>query len=360
MRKIILFIFCFAMANAFGQKVKEYEIDLSETNISLLSRNIKTGNTKFIIKYLVKNEDYYYSITAQEEQIVIEPLEPSKVKETATKSKDSIQIDKKGKLLDNCEGISSRYNNKIKKYNSYLVGLNKISSEKILKDSLENIQLKELINEINNLKKENSKCAKKLLDILSVIKIKSKYYKEIVFNNIRKGITITVLIKKIKKSDNAVLQEWKRIYKAPSKGKWITSFGIGSAININRQTFRAVKQNDSTYILEKDGRRNLYKYYPSIQFSYLSNFSGNFEIAPSGGINLDPKELSAYGGISIVFAQNMILTGGITFHQIDKLKNKYKEADTFIENKDFNDLHEKFFTISPFISLTFRFKSNPF
>lgn len=357
MRKVILLFIMISSVYMNGQGVSKVFIDLSETNVLSKSENIKKGNKKIIIKYLVHNPDYYYTIDSDIETTIYEPFDFNFSPEG---NENSDSIAERAKNNVNCDRTNEIYQELEKKYTAYVNSLSLVKSESHLKDSINNKELSSLIDSISEFDFGNCKINKKVIKGIEEI---SKYFQhEVNIEGLEKGQKITIYIKKFNKETHKVVQEWKRIYKTPIRGKWVTSFGIGSAIQIKLNTFRTVENPDQTgeYIIEPDGRRNPFQYMPAIQFSYLNNLSGDLEIAPSGGLSFASNQIAAYGGISLVFAQNMILTAGATFHSKYKLKNKYKENDILDSKLEFNDLHDRYYGISPFISLSFRFKNNPF
>ncbi len=343
MKKIITVLLFLVSVTLFAQ-VKIIEIDLSDTQIKTSSTKISSGDYQFIIKNMVKHPDYYYKIDAQKINQLIEPLDFQVMEQFDNKSLAQEFI------LDSIMPCDSL----LKKYNTYLSSLYEKTDENELRNALIDPNLSKLVQEINETCNKFKVLQTKLIANLFVTKLN--------FNNLTKGQEINIVIKKFKKGEEKPIHEWERKFLTDKRGKWITTFGVGSAYTPNtwKRTYRTVKTSDSTYVLEADGRRNHLSYYPTVQFTYINELGNDWEIAPSGGISINSEQISAYGGISVVWAENMVLTMGAIFHKVHKLDNRFKEMDVFVEQKTFDDLHDEMFNISPFLSLSFRFNNNPF
>jgi len=232
-----------------GQKV----IDLSETNVLSKSESIKKGKKKIILKYLIQNPDYYYTIDSNIETTIYEPLD-YQLSLQPLKESDSTEITKE--IINNdCDEMNEKYQDLGIKYTAYVNSLSKVKSEVHLKDSINNNELSSLIDSIK--KFDFGNCSIKKMEVKNIEEISKIFQHEINFEGLEKGQKITINIKKFKTENDKPLQTWKRTYVTPKRGKWITSFGVGSSyIPASRQqTYRTEKANDSTYTLAADGRR---------------------------------------------------------------------------------------------------------
>lgn len=324
--QILNLLFFFIAQLSLAQENTEI-IDLSKNNSVI--KTIPTNNFTIKVENMVSNENYHYEIDVNKTVKEIEPISVGFIK---TKKHATHQI-------SNINCLEKRY------IELTSANLNKLISESELKDSISYIRY--------SMKKlDSSACSYNKKLYISKLK---QHQKTILIKDLNKGEKISIFIRKYKKSiDGSILEKtWKREYKTPPRGEWRTTLGVGAAINLNRKTFRTIAQ-DSIFILEADGRRNFLEYTPSVQITYVKNNSNWLKIGPSIGLNLSTKDISVYGGLALIFYENVFFTTGAIFHRTYKLKNQIKENDTFSQNHDFNYLHDEFFTINPFISLTIR------
>ena len=63
---------------------------------------------------------------------------------------------------------------------------------------------------------------------------------------------------------------------------------------------------------------------------------------------------------SIIIADNLSVNIGAIFTQKDRLRGQYSEGQSLRESLDFDQLHEKKHQLEWFVSIAFRFESNPF
>ncbi len=335
MKKIMYSAILLFSSICFSQK--EHIIDLSE-NVLVESFNLTKGEHVFIIKYLTKSENFYYKIESETNINVIPPL-------SITESIEDSEESTEGILSLDCKKV---INNLIKKIDAF-------DDEIELKDFLES---KELENKLDKCK-----------EIMPLNKFKERFFKRTEVIKIKKREQFSITIKKVRVSDTKVVKEWKRHYNTQKNGKWITSFGVGASMYLNRETFRSVESSvvnpddgttSSVFTVEEGGSKDIFQYTPVVMFTYLNQLSKDVEWGPSAGINFDISNISAFGGISIVWAQNMVFTTGLSFQQQQRLDSLYKEGDEIPSSLSFDQLHEKYFRINPFVSLSLRLAKNPF
>ena len=158
------------------------------------------------------------------------------------------------------------------------------------------------------------------------------------------------------------MKEWKYVYKTPSRGKWVTSYGFSFITNVfDEEKEYFSKANDTAFVItRKIGNKKL-NFAPSVFFTWMpskclnENFSFNF----TGGLGFDLEAPTVFLGGSVFYNQNLSLVLGLTAHQQHYLNGQYSPNEIINENLSKEQLHEKLYTINPFFSLTFRFKENP-
>ncbi len=94
------------------------------------------------------------------------------------------------------------------------------------------------------------------------------------------------------------------------------------------------------------------------------------EFRATAGLGFDMKAPAVFAGFALVYHYNIGFNVGVAFHKLNFLRDQYvvKDADgvfppagTVIkENLSDDQLYEKKYCINLFISVTFRFGSNPF
>lgn len=83
-------------------------------------------------------------------------------------------------------------------------------------------------------------------------------------------------------------------------------------------------------------------------------------VSITGGLGANDDEIAALFGLTFMFWQNL----GLNAHVIGKnqkvLNGRYNEGDIISENLDFDQLHESRFNLHWGLSVSYRFKNNPF
>ena len=180
--------------------------------------------------------------------------------------------------------------------------------------------------------------------------------------NLAKSQILKITVKRTNKVGKEL--EWVRIYKTPSRGKWLTSFSfnfVTQAFSKERLYFTKNVGMDSFQITRETNRRWMH-FVPGITFSWLSakSFKRDIGIGVSGGIGLEVDKPVVFLGSTIFYNQNLSLTLGIAAHQVKDLNGKYKEGDIIRENLSPDQLMIEPYRVNPFISLSLRFDKNPF
>lgn len=138
----------------------------------------------------------------------------------------------------------------------------------------------------------------------------------------------------------------------------MTSAGLAAIPLLNKDTFKTVAEDDS-YRIVKNGSQKIFDNIPIMQFTYL-NQEKDWGFAPSGGIGFDFDKLSVFGGGSLYIGQNFMFSAGIAFHQQMRLDNAYENKQLVDNPISEDDLHNNYYRLNPYFSLTFRLDNNPF
>lgn len=151
----------------------------------------------------------------------------------------------------------------------------------------------------------------------------------------------------------------KYVFKSISKRSWSTTFGANSIFLTNPNSYKTIKSGTDVYIVTEYSGEKRIEYIPSLMFTFMDK-SKDISFGYSGGIGFDLKQISVFSGISLGIGQNIILTGGIAFHQQEKLNSTYtlgQEVDTALTTENLTTMQYRF---NPFVGISFRLDNNPF
>lgn len=139
---------------------------------------------------------------------------------------------------------------------------------------------------------------------------------------------------------------------------WFTSFGVNSAFLTHSDTYKTTMVADA-FRIEQDGGQKIIEYVPSIMFTFM-NTGQPTAYGFTGGLGFDLEKISAFFGFSVGIGQNLFLTGGVTFHQQERLDSKYSSGQMVDATLSFDDLHSEYYRFNPFIGMSIRLDKNPF
>lgn len=166
-----------------------------------------------------------------------------------------------------------------------------------------------------------------------------------------------------RKSDNSSEEVWKFIYEAPMAGQWVTTYGFSFVAPIFDEPERYFSQSkDSGFIVAQEDIKNRPQFIPSIFFTWIPNKVGwnGFNLSGTGGLGFDFEAPTVFLGGSLIYHYNISLNIGIVAHQQEFLRGKYSNGQAIGENLSSDQLHEKLYTVNPFVSLSFRLGKSPF
>lgn len=170
-------------------------------------------------------------------------------------------------------------------------------------------------------------------------------------------------IERIPEQKGAEKAQWKFVIDScKQKAYWLTSYGFSFAYPISREFDYYCKKNESGDGFRIASKRNRdLKAFPTIFFTYLP-YSYRFRalnLGLSAGIGLNDKVAVFLAGTLNVYT-NISIHLGCAIQGVDKLLPKYNLEDVLKDSLDSDQLVKKGFGVSAFISVSFRFDSNPF
>jgi hypothetical protein len=162
----------------------------------------------------------------------------------------------------------------------------------------------------------------------------------------------------IKIEKNGVIQNRSYVIKSQSTWSWSSTFGINSIFLLNNDTYKTLS-NDTQFQIIEDNGQDIIEYVPSIMFTFMDK-SKNVSFGVSGGLGFDLEQISVFTGLSLGVGKNLIITGGVAFHNQESLDSKYSVNMTVDSALRFEDLHTRYYRFNPFISLSLRLDKSPF
>jgi hypothetical protein len=161
-----------------------------------------------------------------------------------------------------------------------------------------------------------------------------------------------------------------------SRGKWYTSYGFSfiSPVITKSDNFFVKKSDDNNsngfIIAQKEDSGNDeseknfldMEFVPSIFFWWMptKKMSNPWRVGFTGGLGIDFKNPVVFAGIGFIYNYNIGINLGVALHKQYLLKDKYHEGMLVNQILEFDDLHKGVYRPNLFLSITFRFGSNPF
>lgn len=185
---------------------------------------------------------------------------------------------------------------------------------------------------------------------------KRKYDEKI---KVRSGEKVTILISR----DTL---KWTFVFLGNQRGKWLTTYGFGfTPKSWEKDTYYSKQELDtSLYRILKYNKPNCLdlNYIPAIFFSYFPSqkFSKGWNNSLTAGLGFDLSAPTVFIGYSGTFWHNLGLSCGLAFQQQYSLKPQYSENGLISEYLELDQLHDKVYRPTMFLSITFRFGENPF
>ncbi|MEM7086341.1 MAG: hypothetical protein AAF489_09175 [Bacteroidota bacterium] len=169
---------------------------------------------------------------------------------------------------------------------------------------------------------------------------------------------VVIVINEIDIATNNVINTYTYTFKGIPKYQWHTTVGLAAITLLNRDTYKTVA-TDNAFQIVQDGSQTIFNPVVLMQFTYI-NLETPTNLGVSGGIGFDFENISVFGGPSIYFGHNLILTAGLALNQQLRLDSKYEKNQIVSEAIDPSDLNTHYYRVNPFVSLTFALDNNLF
>lgn len=316
----------------------KFTIDLSKNSEGIITRSVvENKKIEIIITNRLPNGKYEVEINKREQQLELLNFGERTFKIPSDMKEKSFSLDSP------CTKIGD-----------LIQELKKTDNEKNVKNLLDEIK-----TEKKKLEKEDGcKDLKKYEAYL-------EYTKDIIDDyKLNRGELLEITISRKIGEDSTKI--WKHIFKTRPRGDWLINYGFTFPYDIikkERHFFAKPMSGDSSYIITKKKNRSLFSYKPSIFFSWMPTqkfAKSNLAFGGTAGLGADTESVSIFGGASLFYNENVIITSGLVFHQQQFLRGEYKK-DEIIETLLLEEqLHENRFTCDVFVAFSFRFNSNPF
>lgn len=256
-----------------------------------------------------------------------------------------------------------------------------------LKNTSEEEDVENQIKKLNKIIKElnltqHAKCVALARRIISATETPQK---KLGFK-IRHNQTITIKVTRVTDKKDTVV--WTRVYKTPTKSPWNVMYGFTfipnmmnpvntyfSQADTSGKLFTITKQNNQkNYFLKNASPTIMITWKPLTKYTWTKGDPANnfkfflsnnlYQFGLVGGLSLnfgsDVTNANVLIAPSIVFCDNLSISLGVAATQKNVLKGQYREGDLIKDNLDFSQLHDKTYMAEWFVSVAFRFSSNPF
>ncbi|MGY3054168.1 hypothetical protein ACVWYG_002371 [Pedobacter sp. UYEF25] len=238
----------------------------------------------------------------------------------------------------------------------------------ILETAISEDSIKKYVDKANTLMSTltDSKCIAALKSSIA----ETEQIFPIPYSPLKNNQVITLTVTKVdKKGEQVEDGKWTFVLKTPEKSRWLVHYGLTYSPSLISKTdhyyssadtsvankFTVTKENDN-------GPKPWENISATINFTYPFHAEPrDFDLGFTAGFGLSAGfELSGQTGLSLIIGDNVILGSGIVMRQKYKLMGKYKEGQIIKENLNFDSLHEKVWLPGLYVTLGFRFGTNPF
>lgn len=202
-------------------------------------------------------------------------------------------------------------------------------------------------------------CVDEYLNLTTAISQAEKVYKTRM-SKIKKG---QILVVEITRRGGEEKKEWKWVFRAPSRGKWQTTYGFNHlSYLISAKDEYYLDPIDTCFQIRGGKSNDWFEINPTVLFTWYpsQNELRNWSVGFSGGLGLDFEKPSVLLGTSFTYNQNITIALGLASHQQQQLRTRYEEGQLLKENLATEQLHEDVYRLNPFINVSFRFDGNPF
>jgi hypothetical protein len=169
-------------------------------------------------------------------------------------------------------------------------------------------------------------------------------------------------------------KEWTLNIQTEESGQFVTVYGftyIPFAL-YKPHTYYAQANVDTkgaplgTYTVNPSSSESLAEYAPTVAFHYITKQSGTLSSSFTAGLGISFNSKATgispivIAGYSLLYNQNMGINFGIAAHQVTNLKGEFTNGQIISTSLQSSDLNEQVTRFNPFVSIIFRFGSNPF
>lgn len=174
-------------------------------------------------------------------------------------------------------------------------------------------------------------------------------------------------------------KSWKFTFTAKGEGKFLTTYGFTFIPLIfgKPHTYYAQQQPiptvaagqpapTPTYIITENSTEDHINYAPTVMFHWLQFKKDKYSVSWTAGLGLNLASSNnntisplAFMGGSVLFHQNIGLSIGLAGHTVSQLQGNYNTNIPITTNLSATDLNRQTIVANPFVSITFRFSSNP-
>lgn len=154
---------------------------------------------------------------------------------------------------------------------------------------------------------------------------------------------------------------WQHTYTTGSRGAWSPTWGF-AMFESQSESYYSAPDGGGAFTVKKGTSRADIEMTPVVMFSWMHNEKSNksWDYSMTAGLGLDLTNPTILLGANATYNQNITVSAGMAARQYAALKSRYNEDQTIPDAIDSADLVENVYKGTPFLSVTYRFGSNPF
>lgn len=324
-----------SVTGAHAQKL--HTVDLAQNMDGKLSETVDAGSLRVVIKNKLPGE-LNYDIKCIISTQVVDEFSLDVLRQ------DSAQYSLNKQDDPACNVIQSR-----------IQALKKLKSESVLADTL--LAVRNVLNDTH------STCAdaNKKKEMLDQVQRMTEWTLEDTFL-LRNGEVLTIVVSR---EIDGKTHTWTHVLTTPTRGQWYVTYGFSFITNMfnAEETYFAKSVPDTTlYTITKKNSNTSLTFVPCVLVHWVPTRWANNSFVPSltGGLGFDLESPSVFFGGSVLFNSNLGIHLGVAAHKQNHLNGMYSAGEIIKENLTEDQLNERFYTVNPFVSLSFRFSGSPF
>jgi hypothetical protein len=185
---------------------------------------------------------------------------------------------------------------------------------------------------------------------------------------VRRGYHLIVTVSRLA-SNNIPADQWTFVFNPGARGAWRITYGFAfpvlrgvadGGVFADQERFFSRQVGDRFVITEGRPTRD-FDAVPTVFYSFMPSGDAGFRFNPlTAGLGLDLTKPMVLLGTGFTYNDNLLVTAGLGARQEATLLGRYQAGDTITTNLTEEQLTEQVFRARPFLSVTFRFRSNPF